>query len=321
MLFKSKSRRAQSARTYIPDLSAPWLTDNTLVQGSEAALAPFLEQYGVPNASANPVRLLHMINLFAVDGGLDATQQATVESMQRAQASTENQNCNVDLVHVGCLEDAQVCPQGFVSAAPLERDCRDLAQFKRPRPLPMLFDVLERGAAVGNSDDYLIYTNADICVQPHFYDAIYSVISAGFDAFTINRRTISSEAISQHASLRQSEPGRDHPGFDCFVFSKAAFAKYVRSDCIIGMPAVARPLLYNMVALSQRLLLLKSVSLTYHFGDDMSWANDEFEDYKTHNIKESIATVQALISVPDQQKRMKDFCFSHKEPKPIRAIF
>ena len=47
-------------------------------------------------------------------------------------------------------------------------------------------------ARQGDAPDevFLVYTNADICLMPHFYTSLAGLAAQGFDAMTINRRTI-----------------------------------------------------------------------------------------------------------------------------------
>lgn len=109
------------------------------------------------------------------------------------------------------------------TVSPLTRTVQDVGDFQIPRPLPLLFDVLELGAAAAKPQDFLIYTNSDICLQPYFYGAVRQLISAGYDAITINRRTFGDQRTGPLDPLMMAEVGQPHKGYDCFVFSKKSF--------------------------------------------------------------------------------------------------
>lgn len=57
----------------------------------------------------------------------------------------------------------------------------------------------------------------------------------------------------------------------------------MRNDALIGVPGVARGLLFNMIAQATCMLILRNVALTYHFGDDRTWRSPELEDYAAFN--------------------------------------
>ena len=85
--------------------------------------------------------------------------------------------------------------------------------------LPLIQDILD-AAKENISCDYLIYTNCDIILTPHFYESVAYYLSQGHDALVINRQRVS-VSLDQVQDLPAifAEKGMIHPGFDCFVFS------------------------------------------------------------------------------------------------------
>jgi len=292
-----------------------WITPNVLCQQPDQPLntvIDYIEQAEIiPGKSP---RLKHVINLFdrPGDDSHHAVQGKTIQSMLDAKNFTGDDQVSHVSVHVA--EDAPIVPESFQSAEELERTVADVANFRRQRKLPLLFDVLDKGAKLAGPDDYIIYTNNDICLKPYFYKVILELIGAGFDAITINRRTIGElQTYLQYPELASSETGSSHPGFDCLVFKCSDYRKFIRNNACIGAGWVMRGLLYNMVAYSKRMLMLKNVDLTYHFGDDQAWQDDVYSDYTQFNEKEYLNTLQQLCAADREGQRLRQFCQRHGE--------
>ncbi len=66
----------------------------------------------------------------------------------------------------------------------------DCGRFAVPRKLPLIKDILGRLYDASDAE-YFIYTNVNIGLMPNFYVAVNAIIESGYDAFVINRRTIS----------------------------------------------------------------------------------------------------------------------------------
>jgi FkbM family methyltransferase len=294
-----------------------WLTDNVLCQAVDQPLSALLDYAPQPYdaARAGSVKLVHAVNLFPEQPGLESVQDAVVTSMREAAADG-----GVTLVNVQAATDPDLTPPSFVHAAQLTRSVADVKTFDRSRPLPLLFDILDRAAEYAGPDDYIIYTNADICLRPYFYHCIRDLIALGFDAITVNRRTIGDRACYPvGSSLARAETGLDHRGFDCFVFPKAAYTSYARSQTCIGMGGgMARSLLYNMVARAEHMVMLKNVALTYHFGNDRTWASAIYHDYTEFNRRQFLAVLDCLAEKEPARRRLHAFCTAHREPQVAR---
>jgi hypothetical protein len=267
-----------------------------------------------------PFDLVHVVNPFSqpANESHTRTQHSTLVTMEQA-ATLEG--AGVRQISVSTREDRGIAPNSFVRANDLDRTVLDVGSFAKPRPLPLLFDILDRAGTYAQPDDYLIYTNIDICLMPQFYRAIRDLISLGFDAIMVNRRTVSDVAdYHVNHALAASEVGLNHPGFDCLIFRRALYSLFVRCNVCIGAPAVARALLYNMITHSRRTLMLKNVHLTYHLGNDQIWLEKSFADYHQFNIREVIGVMQQLARDPASLAILQEFCERHPEPERFAKV-
>ncbi|MBI1286623.1 MAG: hypothetical protein GC178_03500 [Flavobacteriales bacterium] len=157
-------------------------------------------------------------------------------------------------------------PFEFKATADLDRDVTDIHPFEKQMHLPLLFDILNR--AYSESDaDYIIYSNVDIGVQPHFYETVLELIDQGFDAFMINRRRIPAKFHSvEEMEQMFAEKGLKHPGFDCFVFKRELFPKFSLENVCIGVPYVEMTLSQNLFCFAQNPKVFTDEFLTFHIG-------------------------------------------------------
>jgi hypothetical protein len=270
----------------------PWLVDGVFLQGDAEGLID-LPALG---PQSPPARIVHIVNPFRSLGGDcdDRTQALTYETMRRAREFSGD--IPVHLAAVVAESERDCVPEAFDLAGTLSRTIDQIAQFENPRPLPLLFDILDHGyryaaELAGHQGDapedvFLIYTNADICPMPHFYSSVAGLIAHGFDAMTINRRTIPEHGRELGGVPKMyAEFGHTHAGYDCFVFPLAHFERYVRSDAFIGGDFVARSLLYNMIANSKNMLMLRQAHLSFHIGDEREWSDPKFKDYREPGIQ------------------------------------
>jgi FkbM family methyltransferase len=258
-------------------------------------------------------RLVHAVNL---SPARIAEQALTTRSMAEA---AKRHGRDVRLLNVQHLDDPDLTPEGFVRVRDLTRDIRDIGMFRHPRGLPLVFDILDRAVEGLEPDDYVVFTNADICAREHFYACIQELIGYGFDAITVNRRTIGRiGAFPAHSQLPLAETGLEHPGFDGFVFRRGMYDHFTKNHACVGTSFATRGLLYNMVVHSNRMLMLRDVSLTYHFGNDQFWDRDPLTDYSRHNSDETFAVLASLCRDLEARERLTAFCENHREPAVIQ---
>lgn len=226
---------------------------------------------------------------------LALAQPITFASLQSARNQISDTNL-VEILAVGFPEDASVIPSDFTVTRPLERSVLDLADFEVKRKLPILRDILE--IALASSDaEYFIYTNIDIGVVPSFYEAINTIVERGYDAFSVNRRTVPAFTTNvDDLALIQSFAGELHPGHDCFVFHRDILSDLTLHDTCVGARFLVPPFLANLVCRAKKFERFSQFHLTFHIGDDRVWNDQRFDDYTEFNASEATRTFQSLNS-------------------------
>ena len=259
-------------------------------------------------------RFLHIVSPFFAPPGSenDKIQHLTFHTMGLAQALAPTGTAKP--VAVTFPEEQIPLPPNFLALGTLHRSVLDVGSFQHPRKLPLLFDILASGLAAADDQDYVVFTNVDICLMPHFYGGLQRLLNLGFDSLIINRRTIPKYGFDpQMIPLMFAEYGQSHPGLDCFVFPRRLFDRFVRSNVCVGAADVMRALLFNLVALSQRLLILRDVHLTFHLGDDQTWNIPELMDYREHNYRCSQEVLIGHSVDPQRRDLLRSFCVAHQE--------
>lgn len=300
----------------------PWLIDSVFRQGDSESLADLPEV----DARPRPARLVHVVNPFRSPSGPsnDRVQAVSYESMRRARDFFPD--VPVHLAAVVAPVDQDGVPEAFELAGLLNRNVTDVATFTHPAPLPLMFDVLEVGCSHARAlademeDDparvYVVFTNVDIAVMPHFYAAVGDIVNHGYETLTIFRRTIPPiDPDPANLAAMYAEYGATHDGFDCFVFPLSHFDSYVRSDACIGRGFVMRSLLYNMVANSTNMAIVRKAHLTFHLGDDKDWKVPKFDDYNRFNVEQAMHVLVTLAERdPAPASKLVHFCKTHGEP-------
>jgi hypothetical protein len=286
------------------------LTENVFVQDDSGDPKRRVD-WTVAPAAADPTALAHVIQFYRATGAAQQVQLLTAASVRKAHAHAASP---VQLLAAPLDGEGDCIPQGFSPTSPLRRTIVDLHEFKVRRPLPLLFDILDLAAAQANPAGYLIYTNSDICLAPDFYNSVRAFLIMGFDSVIINRRTVGNlDEYGASPDIAAADVGTKHPGFDCFVFPTAWAAKFLKTESCIGVGWVMRPLLYNLVALANRLLIAKALHLTYHYGDDGASRAPAFNEYTAHNQSQMRYAVETLCRHPRQFEKLQPFCAAHGE--------
>lgn len=246
------------------------------------------------------LKLTHITNFYhATSSEHCLAQDVTAESMRRA-ADFARRDCAVELKGVVSRNEIEAVPKGFCKARPLDRTIVDIGHFAPIRPYPLLRDILDRGSERCEAD-YLIYTNADIALMPHFYVAVCQIINAGHDSFSITRRTIADRPFTSPSQLpaMYSAVGRKHPGLDCFVFARDKYAQFILGDLCLGIPGVGKALQLNLIAFGDSLAggengVIRDGHLTFHLGDSQVYRNPVLRDYHRHNARELILQLSRM---------------------------
>jgi hypothetical protein len=241
------------------------------------------------------IKLAHIINPVVVpqSSSLYFAQPVTFETMRRARDQAKME-VDISFFTAQYPEDLEIIPLDFSPTYNLERSILDFGEFKNPRKLPLLKDILDRLYAATDAE-YLVYTNVDIALQSHFYIRIAEFIAAGHDAFTINRRTINGAYTSlEQLPEMHEDPGEPHRGWDCFIFRRDVYPKYILGNVCIGIPRADLVLLSNLQAYAKNFSEFRHEHLTFHIGNDRSWWGRPFLDYENHNTNEAIRILRTL---------------------------
>ena len=286
--------------------------DNVVIQRRGYHFARFLTDSGCAPEQAPPVgkrRLLHVINPFDPGAGSagEGTQHLTYATMNEARDfalhTAPEAFSGIDFLAVAYPEDEAFARRFFSEVAPLEKSILDYETFKVPKKYPLLFDLFE--PAIHRAADFVVMTNADICLMPGFYRAVGRLLDYGFDGLVINRRTVGDYALDPAlAPLMASDLGMTHEGFDCFIFPRSMLSAFRRTLACVGAGGVMRSLIYNLVAQCQRLMILTDVHLTYHIGNDVTWQSRP--DYTHHNWRAAIELLAHLAG--RQPERFRNLC-------------
>lgn len=241
--------------------------------------------------------LVHIVNPVIVleSSDLYIAQPITFRTMEIAKQRARGR-VDVELFTAQYAEDRPLVPPGWEVTPNLTRSVMDVGTFRYPRKLPLLADILGRLYEATDAE-YLIYTNVDIGLVPRFYIAVSEFIEDGADAFTINRRTISGRFTSireiQQMYLEVSK-GQQHPGNDCFVFRRDVYPKYELGNVCIGMDWVGKVLLNSMGYHAKAFRKYADPQLTFHIGDQRTWHDNRWADYRDHNTREMTQTYLRL---------------------------
>ncbi len=262
-------------------------------------------------------QFLHVINPFTSDKGTehDVAQSTTFSCISNAKKVAKN--VDVEVICAVYPEDAGIVPDEFRCLPLLSRSVSDIHTFSSQKKLPLLFDILDVVKTNYNATDnqYIIYSNIDIAPMPLFYDLLRDITMRDIDAIVINRRTVSEKwGKGNNETLMYSDVGKVHPGTDCFIFKRKIFDEFIKSETCIGALCVMKSLLYNLAALSERMVIIPDAHATLHIGDDRVWMAPEFKEFALHNQREGLSVAEKLIEKsPACRERLKKFTIERNE--------
>lgn len=231
-------------------------------------------------------KIAHVVHPGVVDKSSDLViaQPITFETMKNAYEAA-GKNVDVNLFAIQHNDEERLpLPDCFSRLPDLTRSSRDIKMYDSRRKLAFIKDILD---ALYNAvdADYLVYTNVDIAVMPHFYLTLGKIIQQGYDGFIINRRTISNKYSKiEEIPLMYAEVGESHPGSDCFVFRRELYGKFLLGDVIIGSAFFGLTLRTNLGVFSKKFEHFRDLHLTFHVGDGRVWT--KFTDDAFHNKKQ-----------------------------------
>lgn len=268
-----------------------------------AGLTAILLIWSMPSASSRTIRIAHLINPFKPKAGSEFSwaQPITIASMQVARDNAHKTgNIEVELLSAQFAGDREVVPEDFVITPDLPRSAQDFFEDSTVPPYPLICDLIER-LHEHSSADYLIYTNVDIAVKPHFYESVAKMLTAGPDALIINRRRIP----GHYREIRQLpemylEFGKSHPGFDCFVFHRSLYPKFQLGHVCVGIPFIGILMAQNLFAYAKSCRYCPDEHLTFHIGEDVFKPRDKV--LLRHNKKEFWKAIELMWPDLDSKK-------------------
>lgn len=227
---------------------------------------------------------------------LRIAQPITLESMLRAKTYAQRQ-ANVELYMTKFVDDTISIPDGFTYTPDLNRSILDVTKFNKKRQLPLFIDILDR-LYKATQAEYLIYSNIDIAVMPYFYTTVLQIVNLGYQAFSINRRTIKAKYRTiDELPLMYAELGEPHRGWDCFVFHRSLYPNFIFGDICLGVPLVGLAMISNLIAFSKNFIQITGAHLTFHIGNDRSWHERTNIEYEQHNRNE---VIKLLLKLDDK---------------------
>lgn len=245
--------------------------------------------------------IAHIIVPVLVDKSSDLfiAQPITFETMRIARefAKSEQDVADINLYAAQFHDEPRaLLPYIFNRTPDLTRCAADIKTFKQRKKLPIIKDIMDR-LYESSQAEYFIYTNVDIALQPYFYKTINRYIQQGYDAFIINRRTITDKYTTlEQIPLMYAEIGESHKGYDCFLFKRELYPRFKLGTICLGTAWIGRALLANMVTYATRFKEFRNEHLTFHIGDPCPWRNKEFSDYFQENWDQYLSIFRQLES-------------------------
>jgi hypothetical protein len=255
------------------------------------------------------MKIAHVINIFKCDPNhksyLYHALPITVNSMNRSKIKAKENNLEIELYAAYFKEDEQIIPNFFKKLPFLLKDTQKILNVDRR--LPYIEEILKN--LYENSDaDYFIYTNADIGVKPNFYSQINKYINNGnYDSLIINRRDNIPKFINGKRltyldlDLINKQKGELHKGWDCFIFKRDLYKKFILKNLFIGYPPWGFILKKNLDIFSKKFKEIKNEFLTYHIGNDESWnesvINRRYDKLIINNVNNSQKIINELINL------------------------
>jgi len=216
---------------------------------------------------------------------LREAHEAVLDSIERA-IDVARGRVAVEVVLARFPDEPAPVRPSFRDAPVLVSSSVDVVGPAVPRRLPLLRETLDAFRAPGAFDAFVL-TNADIGLQPEFYDVVAEILADGHDAFTINRRTVTARSDGATSALARARIGTSHPGHDCFVLRPELLDGLDVGDVLLGTQYVSHTLLEALADRARRFRVFGDLHATFHVGDDRPWRLPAHDDLTRFNRRES----------------------------------
>ena len=228
------------------------------------------------------IKFAHLINPFKCrednPSYLYYAQPITFKSMILARNTVKN-NIDIKLYSIHYPEDDKIIPKDFIKLPYLKRSTKTLfPKISKNKKLPIIQDMFN--SILEHSDaDYIIFTNSDIGVQPHFYKVINNIIkSKNLESFSINRRdnlpkfrNKKQRLSPKHMDYIYKLKGKNHNGHDCFIIKRQVLEKINMGLMFTGYPPWGSILMSRLKNANNKHVIFRNLFLTFHLGSDRSW--------------------------------------------------
>ena len=213
-------------------------------------------------------------------------QTITFETLELALKYAKAENLWIEPYFVVVGDEKLPEQSAYAKSSRIHKSVLDYGKFSQPRKLPLVRHLFET-AYMNSNADYIIFTNIDIGLLPHFYQVVNDIILSGVCSFTITRRTLvlQNPANIQLATLF-AEIGQPHRGWDCFIFPRVFIPKMILENLCTGAPLVGLGIIANMMAIDPGFKEFKHLHLTFHIGNDRAWNKPVNNEYIAHNRSE-----------------------------------
>jgi hypothetical protein len=204
----------------------------------------------------------------------------------------------VELMNVAFNEANIATEQHFDKTVSIIRSVADVHKFSVERRLPIIHDILSGGIKFA-THDYIIFTNADIALMPDFYNVVNWYCEKGHDAIVINRRRIPAKLKNAPLEVMQAHAGYMHTGYDCFIFKKSLFEKFIPTNICIGIPPAGNDIFYNLFTFAENPLLLTERHLTFHLGMELrkNWGSQEYLKFNYAEFSKLLKQLKPHIDI------------------------
>jgi len=243
-------------------------------------------------------QITHIINPFIPPAGsdLEYAQPITFETIRIAAENAKNL-MNIEVIATCFEEDIHIIPSFITTASTLKRSVLDVGHFEKKVKLPFLADILEK-AYNESTSDYIIYSNIDIGLYPDFYIRLYELLQKGHDALIINRKRIEPEYTDVNDLEKiWKQKGKSHPGFDCFVFHRSLYPKFILENICIGVPFIEISFSQNLFHLANKFKLVETDNYTFHIGMEIfkKRAPKEYYRFNRSEYKKVIKKIEPFL--------------------------
>lgn len=180
----------------------------------------------------------------------------------------------------------------------LSRTVLEVHAFREKRALPIVNDILDAGIAAA-SGRHVIYSNTDIMLTPWFYPVVAHYLAKENDALVINRRRIPLALADEPYEVMLAHAGKVHSGWDCFVFPKELYSRFVKTNICTGIPMAGNDIFHNIFTFATHPALLANQHLTMHLGMDLvkKWGPQEYYDFNKREFNKLLKQLKPAMQI------------------------